>query len=170
MTPKARYFWPLVLAVFLTDCTTKDLAVNHLIVAVPEDLLDSLLRLTLVHNPGTAFGIDLRPYLGDWSRTVLIVMMLTVLATMLGIYWRTAPRARLLGAAIGLVCGGAAGNIFDRVRFPLGVVDFIDVGVNSHRFFIFNVADVAITVGAAVLAFVQLRDDTGQLSARDAAA
>jgi signal peptidase II len=170
MTPKARYFWPLLLVVFLTDCTTKDLAVAHLMVAVPQELFDSLVRLTLVHNPGTAFGIDLRPFVGDWSRVVLIAMMLMVLAAMFRVYWRTAPRARLLGAALGLVCGGAAGNVFDRVRFPLGVVDFIDVGLQAHRFWIFNVADAAITIGAALLALVLLRENTEPLNPRDAAA
>ena len=169
MTPKARYFWPLLLVVFLTDCSTKDFAVTHLLMAVPQELLDSVVRLTLVYNPGTAFGFDIRPFVGEWARTVLIVMMLTVLAVTLRVYWRTAPSARMFGAALGLVCGGAAGNVFDRVRFPLGVVDFIDVGVQTHRFWIFNVADAAITIGAALLAFGLLRDDTNPLVQREAA-
>lgn len=53
--------------------------------------------------------------------------------------------------------GGAIGNIFDRIRFRAGVVDFIDVGLGNHRFWIFNVADAGITIGALVLAFTLLR-------------
>ena len=60
--------------------------------------------------------------------------------------------------ALGLVCGGAVGNLIDRVRSPRGVVDFIDVGIGTHRWPTFNVADMAVTVGAVVLAFVLWQD------------
>ncbi|MDH3426800.1 MAG: signal peptidase II, partial [Gemmatimonadota bacterium] len=53
--------------------------------------------------------------------------------------------------AVALVCGGAVGNIIDRLRYEAGVVDFIDVGVGTHRFWIFNVADSAVSVGAVLL-------------------
>ena len=54
-------------------------------------------------------------------------------------------------AALALVCGGAIGNILDRLRYEAGVVDFIDIGIGSHRFWIFNVADSAVSIGAVLL-------------------
>ncbi len=56
--------------------------------------------------------------------------------------------------AIGLVCAGAVGNLIDRIRSPLGVVDFIDVGFGDMRWPTFNVADMAVSVGAFLLAWV----------------
>jgi signal peptidase II len=159
MSPKARTFWPLLLALVLTDCATKDLAVERLSPGdIPHPAFDSLVRFTLVYNPGTAFGFDLRPYIGQWARPVLILLMAAVLAILLRVYWRAAPRARMAAAALGLACGGAIGNLIDRIRFPRGVVDFIDVGVGAHRFWIFNVADAGVTIGAIVLALMLIRE------------
>ncbi len=56
--------------------------------------------------------------------------------------------------ALGLVCGGAVGNLIDRVRSATGVVDFIDVGLGDLRWPTFNVADMAVSVGAFLLAWV----------------
>ena len=167
MKPKARYFWPLLLILFVTDCTTKDLVIDRLD-AAPSSLsiVDSFVRLTLVHNPGTAFGFDLRPYLGAWARPMLVLTMLAVLAVLLRLYWFTAPRARFAAAALGITAGGAIGNLLDRVRYPLGVVDFIDVGIGAHRFWIFNVADAGITVGAVMLAILLLRETAPRPASR----
>ena len=95
--------------------------------------------------------------------------MVGVLLVLVRVYRGTAPRARLAAAALGLACGGAIGNIFDRLRFPLGVVDFIDVGIGSHRFWIFNVADVGINLGALMLMFVLLREESARPSSAPAA-
>ena len=161
MTPKARTFWPLLLVLFLTDCTTKELAVEHLDpAALPRTIVDPFLRLTLVHNPGAAFGFDLRPYLGSMARPVLILMMVIVFSMLVRLYWTAAPRARLTAAALGLACGGALGNMFDRLRYSRGVVDFIDLGTSSHRFFTFNVADAGISIGAVLLAITLLREES----------
>ena len=61
--------------------------------------------------------------------------------------------------ALALVCAGAIGNLFDRVRSFFGVVDFIDVGVGGARWPTFNVADMAVSVGAALLAWVLWQED-----------
>jgi signal peptidase II len=67
-------------------------------------------------------------------------------------YWFTPAVDRLRLSAIALICGGAIGNLIDRVRSENGVVDFIDVGVDTIRWPIFNVADLAVTTGAIILA------------------
>jgi signal peptidase II len=60
---------------------------------------------------------------------------------------------------LGLAWGGAAGNLIDRIRERLGVVDFIDIGVGTVRFWTFNVADSAVTIGALLLAWVLWHED-----------
>jgi signal peptidase II len=61
--------------------------------------------------------------------------------------------------AIGLVCGGAIGNLIDRIRSAAGVVDFIDVGIGDMRWPTFNVADMAVSIGAFLLAWVLWGDE-----------
>ena len=56
--------------------------------------------------------------------------------------------------ALGLICGGAIGNLIDRLRWSQGVVDFVDVGIGEHRFWVFNVADSAVSVGAILLVLI----------------
>lgn len=167
MTPKARTFWPLLFVLVLADCTTKDLAVQMLSPnVVSHSFLDSIIRLTLVYNPDTAFGFDLGRFFGSWERAALILMMVSILCVMFRFYLKAAPRERLMAAALGLACGGAIGNIFDRIRYPQGVVDFLDLGFGSHRLFIFNVADVGVSLGAILLGLVLLRQDSSETGAR----
>jgi signal peptidase II len=115
------------------------------------------IRLRLVYNEGAAFGL----HLGEHSRWIffgLAVLALIVLGSMVR-STKPGDRPRLL--ALALVCGGATGNLVDRIRSPAGVVDFIDVGVNAWRWPTFNVADSAITVGAiglAILLWLEGRD------------
>ena len=81
------------------------------------------------------------------------------------------PGDSLRLAALGLVCGGAVGNLIDRVLSARGVVDFIDVGVGTYRWPTFNIADSAVTVGAVVLAYVlwmEGREDQAALRAEEA--
>jgi signal peptidase II len=71
--------------------------------------------------------------------------------------------------ALALVCAGALGNLFDRLRSDLGVVDFIDVGVGDGRWPTFNVADMAVSVGAVLLAWVLWQEDQAAVAAVAAA-
>lgn len=111
------------------------------------------LNLTMVWNRGVSFGLFRGE--ADWVRWALALFSLGV-AIALGIWARRARRP-LLGLAIGLVMGGAIGNLIDRVR--LGVVaDFIDVKALMFPW-VFNVADSAITVGVALLLLDSFRQD-----------
>ena len=159
MLPKARVFWPLLLIVALADCTTKDLAVEHLEGAYfPQEVIGTLVRFTLHYNPGIAFGIDLEPYLGVLTRPVLILVAVGVAAFLFRLYWRARPNARMLSAGIALSVGGALGNALDRMRGRPGVVDWIDVGMQSHRFYVMNVADIAVSIGACLLLLTMWRE------------
>ena len=112
--------------------------------------------LTLAFNQGVAFGLAL-PDAGRWMIIIATIVVLIVLSNM---YVRAAPDdwSRLL--SLQLVSAGAIGNLIDRVRWDTGVVDFIgpfDIG--SVQFPIFNIADIAITSGAVMLAISLLRED-----------
>jgi signal peptidase II len=111
MTRKARIFWPLLLVLVTADCTSKDLAVEHLEPFQPQPIFASFVRFTLAYNPDAAFGTDLAPYLGRFERPVLILAMLAVLAILVQMYRQTAPRARLMIVGVALACAGAVGNI-----------------------------------------------------------
>jgi signal peptidase II len=108
------------------------------------------ITLQLVYNRGAAFGIDVGPY-SRWVFTVLALLALVVLGAMVR---QTQPAHRVRLVALALVCGGAVGNLIDRLRNPQGVVDFIDVGIGALRWPTFNVADMAVTCGAITLALV----------------
>lgn len=155
-SPRASLFWPLLLAVLALDVATKSLAVTHLVPEyVPHEVLGDWVQLTLAYNPGASFGIEVGPY----SRVVFIVLASLALVILGQLYRATLPGDRARAAALGLVSAGALGNMLDRVKSPRGVVDFIDLGVGSARFYTFNVADVAITFGAVLLAWILWQED-----------
>jgi signal peptidase II len=82
---------------------------------------------------------------------LLSIGTLFVLAYM---YRQTPREDRIQIASLALICGGAVGNLLDRIRSARGVVDFIDIGVGSHRFWTFNLADLAVTLGTAMLTWI----------------
>jgi signal peptidase II len=153
---KSRWFWPVSATLVLADCSTKELVESVLRREPgPHALIGEWLRLSLAYNTGAALNLDL----GSGSRIVFSVVAFMAIALLLGLYRRTSPNAALRAAALALVAGGALGNLLDRLRSPLGVVDFIDIGVGNTRFWTFNVADMGVTVGAVLLAIVLWRED-----------
>ena len=112
------------------------------------NVIGDYLRLTYIHNPGAAFGIHLGPY----SRFIFLGLSVVALFALAGMYWVTPARDKVRLASIALICAGAIGNLLDRIRSSAGVVDFLDVGVGDLRWPVFNVADIAVTTGAIILA------------------
>ena len=111
------------------------------------DVLGSFLRFSHVRNPGIAFGIPV----GDYS---MLIAFLSFAATIAIVYfhWQERNNHPLIVNGLGLILGGAIGNLIDRsyILFPgtyEGVVDFIDVGAAGFRWYTFNIADSAVTVG-----------------------
>ncbi|MFN8653714.1 MAG: signal peptidase II [Gemmatimonadales bacterium] len=153
---KALCFWPVVLTVFLSDCATKTLVERHLHPDVPHQVLGDFFRLTLVYNQSAAMSVDL----GPGSR--LLLSLTSMLALGLLWYWYRQPSTTSVQLILGLalVSAGAAGNLWDRLRSDRGVVDFLDVGLTSWRFWIFNVADVSVFLGAALLLLASLRQES----------
>lgn len=145
---KVAVYVGLVGGVVALDVVTKYIVQRTLALYTPVPVLGDYVRLTYIFNPGAAFGL----HLGAYSRYIFLA--LTVLAVIVLFFWyRTTPaHDRLRLVAIASVTGGAIGNLIDRVRSHRGVVDFMDIGFGSVRWPVFNVADVAVTVGAVLLA------------------
>lgn len=145
---KGVIFLGVLMGVLLLDVSTKMLVQRHFFLYQQMELIGEYVRLTYIYNPGAAFGIRL----GEHSRIIFLFLSLVALAALIGMYWFTPVADRVRLAAIALICGGAVGNLIDRIRSESGVVDFIDVGVGTIRWPVFNVADVAVTTGAIILA------------------
>ena len=143
-------------AIVTLDQITKAIALERLPLGVPVTVIDGLLALTLVLNPGLAFGL-LGSVPPGW-RWVVAALSLVALAVLARVALRVLPAGGWTGRlAIGLIFGGAVGNLVDRARFG-AVVDFVDVYWRGWHWPAFNVADSAITVGVALLALRLLND------------
>jgi len=165
--PMLRFGLILALVVVIADQITKWLILGPAAMSPPGCLeagigcgfieLSPVVDLRMVWNRGMSFGMFAAE--NDGSRWFLVAVMLAI-AALFGSWLRTAER-RLTGIAIGLVVGGAVGNVIDRIRFG-AVTDFIDfsgpwfgwtIGNWPVGFaWVFNVADAAISVGAVLLA------------------
>ena len=153
---KARLFWPILIAVVACDVVTKAVAVQTLgLQRVPHDVIGDYLRLTLVYNPGAAFGL----HVGEYSRWVFLALTVAALLILGRLYVSAPTRDRPRIISLALVCGGAIGNLIDRIRSDRGVVDFLDVGIGDARWPTFNVADMAVSIGAFLLAVVLWAED-----------
>lgn len=104
-------------------------------------------NLTLVHNRGVSFGLFQSPQGQETIRWMLAVFSFVVAVALIVWVWRATKG--LTAVAIGLIIGGALGNLVDRVRFGY-VVDFLDFGA-LHFPWVFNIADAGITIGVALL-------------------
>jgi signal peptidase II len=148
--PGARRAWRLALAlcavVVAADQIAKALAEAELVAGEQVDVLGPL-TLTLAHNSGVAFG------LASGGGALLIALSTAALIFVAVLFARNPARPRIW-LAVGLLAGGAIGNLIDRVRAG-AVTDYIDVLSWPP----FNLADVAITLGVIVLALTYLREE-----------
>lgn len=150
-----RVFWAAAAVTIVLDLITKLIAEATLLPTPGVAVIGEWVQLRLVYNPGAAFGLHVGAY-SRWIFFTIAVVAVVVLIRMS----RTSPVGdRFRQLALGLVAGGAFGNLIDRVRSPRGVVDFLDVGVGALRWPTFNVADIAVSCGAIALAISLWRED-----------
>ena len=141
----------VALVVIAADQLAKMAVVDRIALCERVPVLGSLLRLTNISNSGAVFGV----MKGAGSYFTLFSVV-AGLALVVAIFFAR-KSTRLVKISLGLVLGGAMGNLVDRLRFG-AVVDFIDVGVSETvRWPCFNIADAAITVGVVLLIYNALR-------------
>jgi signal peptidase II len=114
------------------------------------DVIDGILRITLVKNAGAAFGLF------QGGRVFFIAASIAAIMFILYVGLRLSKDDRFRRVLLGVILGGAFGNLIDRV-YAGEVIDFIDIGVGVHRWPVFNVADMGVSVGATLLMIYLLR-------------
>ncbi|ODS66528.1 MAG: signal peptidase II [Acidovorax sp. SCN 65-108] len=141
--------WAVVLV--LVDQITKTLILNHYQLG-DSTFITSFFNIVRAHNTGAAFSF--LSDAGGWQRWLFTGI--GVAATIF-IVWqlRAHPGQKLFGFALSSILGGAVGNVVDRLMHGY-VVDFLDFHVSGWHFPAFNVADSAITLGAACLILDEL--------------
>ncbi len=138
----------LAAVILVLDQMTKWIMVQALTSAGHAIEVTGFFNLVLVYNRGVSFG-----FLGTVPAWVLIVVSLVIVVGLVIWLWRQSRRLPSIG--IGLVVGGALGNVIDRLHAP-GVIDFLDVHVYGYHWPAFNVADAAITIGIGLILFDSL--------------
>ena len=135
--------------VIALDQITKSAITTRLFMHESYPVINGFLNLVYVMNPGAAFG-----FLANAPEIFRYIFFtsITIVALGLIIYYlvKSKPQALMLVCALTLIFAGAVGNLIDRLRFG-AVVDFIDVYIASAHWPAFNVADSAISIGAALM-------------------
>lgn len=147
--PRKALLYSLVVGITVAlDQLTKYVVQQTLSLYDPVPVWGDVFRLTYIYNRGAAFGL----HVGDYSRYIFLVLTVVAIVVLFVWYRATPVTDRLRLFAIASVTGGAIGNMIDRVRDARGVVDFLDFGVGNLRWPVFNIADIAVTTGALLLA------------------
>lgn len=115
-------------------------------------IIDGFFNLTMVWNRGVSLGLF--PAGSDSARWFLIAV--TGAISVMVAYWLVREKERVQALALAIILGGALGNIIDRVRFG-AVVDFLHFHWGSWSFYVFNIADAAITIGVGILVLMGLK-------------
>ncbi|MEA3291290.1 MAG: signal peptidase II [Pseudomonadota bacterium] len=142
-----RNYLLLALAIVIADQAAKALAIHNLADPPPIDLLP-ILSLVLVFNSGAAFGFLNQA--GGWQTLMFSVVALLVSAVLVHQMYKIAATQRQAALAFALILGGAIGNLIDRLGAGV-VTDYILFHYGDWQFPAFNIADIAITIGAALL-------------------
>ena len=146
---KSKYFLYILICIVL-DLLSKHLALNYLNYSTPIEFIP-FVDFYLTFNSGIAFG-----FLDLGSRTMS--NMLTFAGILIVVYMFVLLKNEndnTKKLALSIIIGGALGNIFDRL--PDGyVTDFLHLKINNFSFFIFNIADASITIGAVLLIYLEL--------------
>ncbi|MDX1303295.1 signal peptidase II [Photobacterium sp.] len=143
-----RWLW-LAALVFILDIVTKLLVMNTMDYGWPNRIeLLPFFNLLYVHNYGAAFSF--LNDAGGWQRWLFAVIALGVCSLLTFWMRRTPVTNTLANSAYALIIGGAMGNLFDRLYHGF-VVDFLDFYAGSYHWPAFNIADIAICIGAALI-------------------
>ena len=137
-------------AVLAGDLLTKWAAFRSLLVGEVVPVVGGVLNFRLSRNEGAVFGM------GQGLGPVFVLVTIVAVAAMVWAVWVYGRGSRILSCALGLLLGGALGNLWDRVAYG-HVRDFIDVYAGTRHWPTFNVADVAICVGVGLIVLYSFR-------------
>ena len=136
-------FFVVPLLVYILDRITKVLVVKNIVQGESVALIPNIFHITLVHNNGTAFGLFKDQNIPlTWLSLVVIIFIISY------IWKKRQDTTWSVSLALGLILGGALGNLTDRIRLGY-IIDFIDFRIWP----VFNIADSAITIGLIILAW-----------------
>ena len=148
------------LLIFFLDRITKIIITNNFELNIRNKIIDKFFYITNCHNEGAAFSI--------FSGSIFFLILITVLVIYL-IYKKIKSNSKMnniLSISYGLLLGGIVGNLFDRLFYGY-VIDFLDFIILKYDFAIFNVADMAIVIGAImVLIFEGSEKNANKVSSR----
>ncbi len=144
--------WLLIIAllVIVGDRLTKMWVQAHVLKGHFLTVIPGVFRISHVYNTGAAFSLFAESLSPTVVRNVLIGFSIAAVIVVLGMIWRLGRPLTVTGLALGLILGGAIGNLYDRIRFSY-VVDFLEVKIVHYHWPDFNVADSCIVVGACLL-------------------
>lgn len=141
----------LIIITVALDQLTKFLAVKYLKGRGPLIIIDNFFHLYYVENRGAAFGI-----LQEKRALFLILTTIIIMCLVIFILRNYSEINRILKIALGLLIGGAIGNLIDRIRFGY-VIDFLSFYlINNYSFPVFNLADVFIVISTTILMLIIL--------------
>ncbi len=146
----------IAVAVLAVDQLTKLAITRNLEMFERKPLLGDAVRLVHIRNTGAVFGIM------KGAGTYFTFFSIVAAIVLLAVLFYAKHSARYVRISLGLVLGGAIGNLIDRFRYG-AVVDFIDIGINQRfRWPCFNAADAAITIGVFALVIFSLTSSKPQ--------
>jgi signal peptidase II len=143
-TRRWAVFGGLALAVVIVDQVTKAVVARTFPIASTTEVFGDFVRIVPGANSGAIFGLFRDQ---AW---LFAILSLGVLALIVVSHARSADAGSLMSIALGLLLGGAVGNLIDRFRVGY-VLDFVDMGIGSLRWYTFNVADAAISISIVLL-------------------
>ena len=136
----------LAVLIVVLDQVSKWVVLNHLMIPPKTFSVTSFFNIVLTWNRGVSFGLlsSSNPY-SPWLLAAIAFSFIAVITLWI---WQT--ETKIMALAFGLVLGGAAGNLSDRLRFG-AVTDFLDFHAFGYHWYTFNIADTAIVIGVALI-------------------
>jgi signal peptidase II len=162
VAPTARWLW-LALAVVVADRATKYAVERFLPEHSRREVIPGFAALVHSRNPGVAFGMFADSE-ARWLSVALVLVAVSVVALIAWLLLTGRVPSAPAPAGLALLGGGAAGNLLDRLLFGT-VTDFIELHVGAFYWPAFNLADSAITAGAALLIIEMLRGESRSAAA-----
>ena len=149
MSLKLRPYLVVIIIIIFFDQLSKYIINSTFFLGESKQVLGELIRFTFVFNPGGAFGITFGNYF------LYTILSLAAVIAVIAYFFKADGQPKFIKLCFAMVVGGAVGNMIDRIMFGK-VIDFIDVGIKSSRWYTFNIADSAITTGICLLILQEL--------------